>query len=258
MPRTRTIGRIVRPAVMASLLVAAMAADAQPDLSGMWSDPPPRAEDAFCHVGCTVEARDYLTQLLDDPANDDKTYRELRGEAYRLQREDVVPRHLTPAALANYPFDSRADPSLTQCAPWGFTREILSPHAMRLTQYDDRVTLYYSEWTVERTVWLDNRDAPHNYEHTLLGFSTGFYDGDTLVVETTGVTANHSNAGFAHSDQLTSVERFTRSGDGERLDLEVTFSDPLTLVAPIVMARAWAWAPDEEIYPYDACETPNE
>lgn len=23
-----------------------------PDFSGMWSDPPPRAEDAFCHVGC--------------------------------------------------------------------------------------------------------------------------------------------------------------------------------------------------------------
>ena len=190
MTRARTIGRVAGLAAVVGLLVAAVAADAQPDLSGMWSDPPARAEDAFCHVGCTVEARDYLTQLLDDPANDDKSYRELRGEAYRFQREDVVPRHLTPEGLENYPFDSRADPSLTQCAAWGFTREILSPHAMRLTQYDDRVTLYYSEWTAERTVWLDGREAPDSYEHTLLGFSTGYYDGDTLVVETTGVTAN--------------------------------------------------------------------
>ncbi len=257
MPRARTIRRATPSAVMLGLF-AAVPANAQPDLSGIWSDPPPRAEDAFCHVGCTVEARDYLTQLLDDSANDDKTYRELRGEAQRFQREDVVPRHLTAEGLENYPFDSRADPSLTQCAPWGFTREILSPHAMRLTQYEDRVTLYYSEWTAERTAWLDGRDPPEDFEHTLLGFSTGYYDGDTLVVETTGVTANHSNAGFAHSDQLTSVERFTRSEDGGRLDLEVTFSDPLRLATPIVMARAWAWAPGEEIYPYDACETPDE
>jgi len=107
-------------------------------------------------------------------------------------------------------------------------------------------------------VLLDGRDVPEDYEHTLLGFSTGYYAGDTLVVETTGVTANHSNAGFVHSDQLTSVERFTRSQDGDRLDLEVTFSDPVNLATPIVMARAWAWAPGEEIYPYDACETPDE
>ena len=111
---------------------------------------------------------------------------------------------------------------------------------------------------MERTVWLDGRDVPEDYEHTLLGFSTGYYDGNTLVVETSGVTANHSNAGFVHSDQLTSVERFTRSEDGDRLDLEATFSDPMNLVTPIVMARAWTWAPGEEIYSYDACETPDE
>jgi len=258
MRKMRENSRILLPAVVGGLLGVTTGAHAQPDLTGTWSDPPPRAEDAFCHVGCTVEGRDYLTQLLDDPANDSKSYRELRGEAQRFQREEVVPRHLTAEARERYPFDNRADPSLTQCAPWGFTREILSPHAMQLTQHDNRVTLYYSEWTAERTAWLDDREPPNDYAHTLLGFSTGYYDSETLVVETTGVTANHSNAGFMHSDQLTSVERFTRSQDGERLDLEVTFSDPQTFVTPIVMARAWTWAPGEEIYPYDACETPDE
>ncbi|MGI9259133.1 MAG: hypothetical protein ACR2QQ_09870, partial [Gammaproteobacteria bacterium] len=115
-----------------------------PDLSGMWSDPPPRAEDAFCHVGCPVEARDYLTELLEDPDNLDQTYGELRGQAQRYMRGELIPTYLTPEALENYPFDSGQDPSLTACEPWGFTREILSPHAMQLTQYEDRVTLYYS------------------------------------------------------------------------------------------------------------------
>ncbi|MFL2547106.1 MAG: hypothetical protein ACJ0SL_07055 [Candidatus Rariloculaceae bacterium] len=246
-------GAAVLPACLLSLPASAQDI---PDLSGMWSDPPPRAEDAFCHVGCPVESRDHLTRLLDDPDNLDKTYAELNREARRYQGAELVPSYLTAAALANYPFDNSADPSLTACEPWGFTRQILSPHAMELTQYDDRVTLYYSEWTALRTVYLDGREPPRDLEHSLLGYSVGHYEGDTLVVETVGVTADHSNSGFAHSDQLTSTERFTRSADGERLDVEATFADPLTLTRPLVMARAWAWAPTEEIYPYEDCVVP--
>ena len=236
----------------------AQAPEGAPDLSGTWSDPPARAEDLFCHVGCTVAARDYLTQLLDDPANLDRSYAELRQVAQRFNSSEYIPSHLTEEALADYPFDPRTSPSLTQCKPWGFTRQILAPHAMELTQFDDRVTLYYSEWTALRTVHTDGRALPANPEPRLLGYSVGHYEGDTLVVETIGVAADHSNAGIAHSDRLTAVERYVRSADGNRLDVEVTFSDPATLVAPLVMARAWGWAPGEEIYPYEDCVIPGE
>jgi hypothetical protein len=128
---------------------------------------------------------------------------------------------------------------------------------MELTQYEDRVTLYYSEWTARRTVYLDGREPPADLEPSLLGFSVGHYEGDTLVVETVGISANHSNAGFAHTDQLTATERFSRSADGDRLELEATFRDPPTLSKPIVMARAWTWAPGEEIYPYVDCVIPD-
>ena len=229
-----------------------------PDFGGMWSDPPARAEDAFCHTGCLVDARNYLTELLDDPANLDRSYTELRREAQRFNSGELIPGHLTPEALEHYPFDRATDPSLTQCAPWGFTRQILAPHAMEIKQFDDRITLYYSEWTALRTVYLDGRTLPESSSPRLLGYSVGRFDGDTLVVETTGVTANHSNAAFAHSDQLTAIERYTRSADGSRLDLEVTLQDPPTLRKPMVMARAWTWAPTEAIYPYDACVKPGE
>ncbi|MCZ0952983.1 MAG: hypothetical protein OXJ56_10375 [Rhodospirillaceae bacterium] len=259
--KSRKTLRWVAPA--AALMYHALGLHAQvpegvPDLSGMWSDPPARAEDNFCHIGCTVAARDYLTQLLEDPANLDRSYAELRRVAQRFNATEYVPSHLTEEALANYPFDPRSSPSLTQCKPWGFTRQILAPHAMELTQFDDRVTLYYSEWTALRTVYTDGRALPANPMPRLLGYSVGHYEGDTLVVETIGVAADHTNAGFAHSDRLTAVERFTRSADGSRLDVEVTFSDPETLVAPLVMARAWGWAPGEEIYPYEDCVIPGE
>ncbi len=244
-------------AVALLALCAGLNAQEIPNLSGVWSDPPARAEDAFCHVGCPVESRDYLTALLDDPVHFDQTYVELRAMAQRYQATELIPSYLTPEALENYPYDRTLDPSLIHCEPWGFTREILSPHAMELTQYDDRVTLYYSEWTALRTVWLDGREPPADYENTLLGFSTGYYDGETLVVETEGITANHSNAGFAHTDQLTSTELFWKSEDGMRLDVEVTFEDPATLTRPLTMARAWAWAPGEEIFPYANCVIPE-
>lgn len=253
---------IGRTAVLVILWLFARSIAAQtpagvPDFSGMWSDPPPRAEDAFCHTGCTVAARDYLTELLENPDNLDKSYVDLRREAQRFNSEELIPSHLTPEALEKYPFNRAADPSLTQCEPWGFTREILSPHAMEIEQFEDRVTLYYSEWTARRTIYTDGRDLPENPTPRLLGYSVGHYDGDTLVVQTNGVEANHSNARFEHTSQLTAVERYTRSADGNRLDLEVTFMDPPTLSKPLVMARAWTWAPTEEIYPYEDCVIPE-
>ena len=248
---------LLTASLASTIAVSAGHAQSAPDLSGMWSDPPPSAEDAFCHTGCTIEARDYLTRLLDDPNNLDKTFEELRIQARNFQGNEFIPSHLTAEALTNYPINRATDPSLISCEPWGFVREIFSPHAMELTQYNDRVTLYYSEWTARRTVYLDNRGPTDHLEPSLLGFSTGHYEEDTLVVETIGISANQSNAGFVHSDQLTVTERFTRSADGNRLELEATMRDPLTFTRPLVMARAWTWAPTEEIYPYENCIVPQ-
>lgn len=249
---------------LAALLVLVVTqTSAAPQLSGTWSDPPPSAEDAFCHVGCPVDAREYLTASLNDPAKLHLTFAQLRAQAERYMRAELIPSHLTEEALSAYPFNSNTDPSLVSCTPWGFARQILSPHAMELTQNDfhglSYVTIYYSEWTAQRTIHLDGRQPPVDLTPSLLGFSVGHYEDNVFVVETSGISANHHGfAGFAHSDQLTATERFTLSADGSRLDLEVTFRDPITFSKPLRMARAWAWAPTETIYAYDACIVPEE
>jgi len=253
----KRIGGVTGMLLVTQLLHVGIA-HAIPKLDGTWSDPPPRAEDAFCHVGCPIEAREYLTQILDAPDNLEKSFAQLRSEAQRFQRVDLLPSHLTPEALKNYPFDRAADPSLTACTPWGFTRQILAPHAMQVTQAEDQISLYYSEWTARRTIYLDGRAPPTNLQLSRLGFSVGHYEGETLVVETTGISADHSNAGFGHSAQLTSIERYNLTEDGNRLEVNVTFSDPPTLQKPLVMARAWTWAPTEEIYPYEDCIIPGQ
>jgi hypothetical protein len=84
-----------------------------------------------------------------------------------------------------------------------------------------------------------------------LGFSTGHYEGDTLVVETTGIARNRARWDAFHSDQLHIVERFRRSGD--RLELIATHEDPWGLKEPIAIKRIWISAPDQTIRPYDDC-----
>ncbi len=91
-----------------------------------------------------------------------------------------------------------------------------------------------------------------------MGHSVGWYDGDSLVVETTGVTANITLWRSEHSEELHTLERYTRSDDGQRLLLDVMMEDPWGLIEPLQFRKVWAWAPDQEIYPYVECEPPTE
>ena len=87
------------------------------------------------------------------------------------------------------------------------------------------------------------------------------YCGFALVIETSAVTANLLGifpAWFKHGDQLRAVERYTRTADRNRLELTVTIEDPQSLRQPLHFRKAWAWAPDEQIFPYTNCERPTE
>jgi hypothetical protein len=94
-----------------------------------------------------------------------------------------------------------------------------------------------------------------------LGYSVGRWDGDTLVVETSGVAANIFGVAAdatLHSAELRTVERFARSADGKTLMLTATLEDAATFRQPLVLKKIWGWAPDQKIAAYDSCELPAE
>ena len=229
----------------------------RPDFQGMWSDPSSTAVDVFCFVGCTDGGIANLNALLDDPANDNRPYDALTEQADRYQLEQYVRPRLTTAALETFPLDPADDPGFAKCEPWGFARQIFAPHQMDIRQYDDRIEIRYGEWDARRTVYMDGRTRPGNQPGSLLGYSVGHYEGNTLVVETSGVSRNIT-FWFAHSDQLRAVERYSRSTDGNRLEVVVTIEDPWSLRQPVQVKKAWGWAPTEKIFPYENCEKPSE
>lgn len=239
----------------------AEAQTARPDFQGMWSDAPSTAVDVFCFITCTDAGIAYLNTLLDDPANDSRPYEELSRQAGRYQAEEYIRPRLTTEVSKTFPLDPADDPGFRDCQPWGFARQIFAPHQMEMRQYDDRIEIRYGEWDGRRTVYMDGRRRPANQPASPMGYSVGHYEGNTLVVETSGVTANLAGlfgSWFTHSDQLRTIERYARSTEGDRLELTATMEDPRSLRQPVQLKRAWGWAPTEKIFPYTDCQRPIE
>lgn len=232
-------------------------------LEGMWSDPPTTAEGLFCFFACTDAGLARLNALLDDPKNDARPFQELQGEAKRYEREYLRDR-LTAAARERYPFDPADDPGFLRCEPWGAARQMFAPHQLEIRQRGtDRLELRYGEWDGRRTIYLDGRARQANEAPTAMGHSVGRWDGETLVVDTSGIAANiimlpDLAAMGEHSDQLRVVERYTRSKDGDTLLLTATLTDPRIFREPLVLKKIWRWAPERQITPYEDCERPTE
>lgn len=235
------------------------AQSARPDLSGMWSDPPSTALDQFCFMTCTDAGIAYLNKLLDDPANDSRPFAELSAEATRFQREEHIRPRLTAAAAKSFPMDPADDPGFLRCEPWGLARQIFAPHQMELRQYDDRIEMRYGEWDGRRTIHMGER-RPAAPASSPMGYSVGRYEGNTLVIETSGIAANLAGifpAWFTHGDRLTTIERYTRTSPN-RLEMLATLEDPQSLRQSIQFRKAWGWAPTEQIFPYTDCVRPSE
>ena len=84
-----------------------------------------------------------------------------------------------------------------------------------------------------RRIPTDGRKNPENPYLTYMGYSAGKWDGDTLVVETIGLTdvAWLDYQGTPHSDVLRVVERFRRPKE-DTLEIEFLFDDPKTFTKP--------------------------
>jgi hypothetical protein len=89
----------------------------------------------------------------------------------------------------------------------------------------------YEQW---RTIWMDGRPHPPEYmPHTWMGFSTGEWHGDDLVVTTSHIKAEYlRREGIPFSDKLTVVEHFLRHGNVMTHVMIAT--DPIYLSEPMI------------------------
>jgi hypothetical protein len=91
---------------------------------------------------------------------------------------------------------------------------------------------------------------------SLMGYSVGRWDDDTLIVTTTRIDYPYMDEhGTPQTDAVEVVERFTMSTDERSLNWAATVTDPGTMTEPVVaFTTRWAWIPGEYIQPYDCQE----
>jgi hypothetical protein len=85
-----------------------------------------------------------------------------------------------------------------------------------------------------RVIYMDGRKHPEGLIPSWWGHSIGWWEGDTLVVDTVGYNDKFwfDSRGTPHTEQLHTVERYTRTSWG-RLRHEFTLEDPGALSRPV-------------------------
>jgi len=139
-----------------------------------------------------------------------------------------------PDALAkkkqNFANRVKLDPEV-KCYLPGVPRAMYMQYPFQIVQTPTYIMMVFTYARAVRTIYMtDHKEAPAD---SWMGWSNGHWEGDTLVVDTTGFNDMtwFDRAGNFHSDQLHVVERLTASG-ADHLTYEATIEDPQTFTRP--------------------------
>jgi hypothetical protein len=99
----------------------------------------------------------------------------------------------------------------------------------RITQNKDTIVLEYGQFGLKRTVFMNLKEHPAGVKPTRAGHSIGYWEGDTLVVDTTGFLPGYLNTPVSNSNQLHVIERFTLDPDKMALTRSYSAEDPVYL-----------------------------
>jgi hypothetical protein len=103
-----------------------------------------------------------------------------------------------------------------------------------------------------RLIFLDGRKAEPDYPDSKMGFSTGRWEGDTLVVDTTHLeAATITRNGLDHTSGVHVVERFKLGPNGKTLLATQEFEDPAVLENRGVHFIGWSRQPGQHVFPYE-------
>jgi hypothetical protein len=154
------------------------------------------------------------------------------------------------------------DDPVNWCLPLGVLRT--SPYPFRFIQnytHKKPTHMYIlSEWMGSfRQVFLDGRKHPADLEPTWFGHSIGWYENDTLVIDTVGFNDKFwfDRRATPHTTQLHTIERWTRV-DAGHLVREVTIDDPGAYSRPFTVTfQATLVQPGDELMEY-VCQENNQ
>jgi hypothetical protein len=224
------------------------------DFNGLWSRSPSTYKLPACpecrEHGPAPGYGFFGTLPPRTPAGEKKFQLNKPGRGWELkdakQHMDVDEgmRRAIPPALGN-------DPE-ARCEPLGLARLITfsgGGATMEMVQVKDRIVQRF-EWTWDnREIWMDGRTLPNvdDYLPRYNGYSVGKWEGDALVVTSTGFDDRQwiDQFGYPISDKMVLEERWERISPN-RLRVKLKITDPVMYTKPWEgETKVWALIPKE-------------
>jgi hypothetical protein len=133
--------------------------------------------------------------------------------------------------------DNAKDNPDAHCLPIGLTQLHLHPQPRKIIQTPDVTVIMYEAQGEVRQIFTDGRPVPNNDPQPWWhGYSVGHWEGDTLVVETTGfrddVWLDVNGSPLTSTGKMT--ERFRRLNYGT-LEIVITVEDPKAYTKPFTV-----------------------
>jgi hypothetical protein len=208
-------------------------ADGRTDLSGMWG----WETRANCGAHCTdlQISREFLNIAATLTG----------GLPYKPGVADVVKRRTAA---------QDEDPN-ARCMPRGAPRIWTDDYYKRIFQLSERVVILTERNMQYRQIFTDGRPLPTDQNPTWNGYSTAAWQGDTLVVQTSGfkddLWLDASGNPLSGTGKLT--ERIRRPNFGT-LEVEMTIDDPAFYTAPWTVTLRQPLVLDSELLDYYCLE----
>lgn len=142
--------------------------------------------------------------------------------------------------LASRESGSEATEPVTRCLPPGMPYFTLAQYGLEIVQGKDKIA-FFSEWMdAYRRVYLDGRTMPKDFDPSYFGYSTGRWEGNTLVVETVNLRDDTvlDRYGSPHSDAMRITERI-RLTTPDALEDAITVYDPKAFTKPWEVVRRY-------------------
>ena len=231
------------------------------DFNGLWSHNPTEHELPACwecgeQHPIRIPGYGYFGDVPPrTPAGEKKLQATRHGRGFEPNAEEAKKYpNLDPAyKRAGLPAFSN-DPE-SSCDMMGLARSIVmngpsSAMEMIHSQTGDRIVHRFEWFWDHRDIWLDGRALPKpgNLLPRVNGYSTGRWEGDTLVVQSTGFDDRQwvDMFGFPISEDAVLTERWQRPSPN-RLQVQLTITDPTNYTRPWTSTlKTWALVPKEQ------------
>jgi hypothetical protein len=147
------------------------------------------------------------------------------------------------------------DDPVTHCRPPSVLQLHTTPQLRKILRLPDLLVIL-SEFAVGyRQIFTDGRPLPTDPNPSFSGYSSGTWEGDTLVVQTIGLKDGQwmDRNGSPLTDAAKLTERFRRVNYG-RMEIQVTVDDPKAYTAPWTVTLAYTIVLDTDLLEYVCTE----